>query len=110
MAQPLTAGQPKLRICVTGGGGFIGSHLALKLRSEGHWVRCCDWKANAYMEPSEFCDEFLTVDLRTLENCKAAAEGCDWIFNLAADMGGMGFIQSNHSFRAAGSVGSGTRK
>ena len=44
-----------------------------------------------------FCDEFNLVDLRVFENCKKVCEGCDHVFNLAADMGGMGFIQSNHS-------------
>ena len=39
----------------------------------------------------------MLLDLRSLENCKKAVRGCDWVFNLAADMGGMGFIQSNHS-------------
>jgi GDP-D-mannose 3',5'-epimerase len=44
-----------------------------------------------------FCDEFVLVDLRVFDNCKRVATGCDHVFNLAADMGGMGFIQSNHS-------------
>jgi len=39
----------------------------------------------------------LQLDLRTLENCLTATKGCDWVFNLAADMGGMGYIQSNQS-------------
>ena len=44
-----------------------------------------------------FCHEFHLVDLRLLDNCLAVTKGCDHVFNLAADMGGMGFIQSNHS-------------
>ena len=44
-----------------------------------------------------FCDEFQLVDLRLFENCKKVVESCEHVFNLAADMGGMGFIQSNHS-------------
>ena len=44
-----------------------------------------------------FCDEFHLVDLRVFENCKKVATNVDHVFNLAADMGGMGFIQSNHS-------------
>jgi len=39
----------KLRICVTGAGGFIASHLARRLRSEGHYVLGCDWKRNEHM-------------------------------------------------------------
>jgi len=44
-----------------------------------------------------FCDEFHLVDLRVFDNCLKVCTGCDHVFNLAADMGGMGFIQSNHS-------------
>jgi GDP-D-mannose 3',5'-epimerase len=40
----------------------------------------------------------MLLDLRTLENCQKAVAGCEWVFNLAADMGGMGFIQSNHRY------------
>jgi GDP-D-mannose 3',5'-epimerase len=56
-----------------------------------------DWKEQEFFERDEFCHEFLLLDLRTLENCVKASQGCEWIFNFAADMGGMGFIQSNHS-------------
>lgn len=48
-------------------------------------------------QEEEFCDEFHLVDLRVFDNCKKVCEGMDHVFNLAADMGGMGFIQSNHS-------------
>lgn len=47
------------------------------------------------MKPEEFCDEFLKLDLRILENCAIATRGCQHVYNLAADMGGMGFIVSN---------------
>ena len=85
------------KICITGAGGFIASHLAKRLKEEGHFVRAVDWKENEYMPESMFCNEFLNLDLRWPDNCKKACEGMDWCFNLAADMGGMGFIQSNHS-------------
>lgn len=49
------------------------------------------------LQEEVFCDEFHLVDLRVFDNCKKLTEGCEHIFNLAADMGGMGFIQSNHS-------------
>ncbi|KAG2447220.1 hypothetical protein HYH02_007960 [Chlamydomonas schloesseri] len=87
----------KLRICVTGAGGFIASHLAKRLKSEGHYIVACDWKRNEHFAEEEFCHEFHLVDLRVYDNCKKVTEGCDHVFNLAADMGGMGFIQSNHS-------------
>jgi len=86
------------KILVSGGSGFIGSNLAKRLKSEGHWVRIADWKRDHYfVDEKEICDEFMEIDLRDLDNCIKATEGCDWIFQFAADMGGMGFIQSNHS-------------
>ena len=78
---------PKLKICCAGAGGFIGSHLAKRLKEEGHYVVAVDWKRNEYFKEDEFCNEFLELDLRKLENCIQATKGCDWIFNHAADMG-----------------------
>jgi GDP-D-mannose 3',5'-epimerase len=49
------------------------------------------------MEPDEFCDEFHLVDLRLLDNCLKVTNACQHVYNLAADMGGMGFIVSNQS-------------
>lgn len=49
------------------------------------------------MKPEEFCDEFLQLDLRLIENCVIATRGCQHVYNLAADMGGMGFIVSNQA-------------
>ena len=89
--------QKKLRICVTGAGGFIASHLAKRLKSEGHYVVASDWKRNEHMPEDMFCHEFHLVDLRVYDNCHKVVDGCDHVFNFAADMGGMGFIQSNHS-------------
>lgn len=86
-----------LKVCIGGGGGFIGSHLAKRLKAEGCYVICADWKDNEFMTPDEFCNEFHKVDLRILDNCLTVSKGCDHVYNLAADMGGMGFIVSNQS-------------
>ena len=85
------------KILVTGAAGFIGSHLAKKLKEDGYHVVGADWNLPEFMKVEEFCDTFHHVDLREMENCLLATQGVDWVFNLAADMGGMGFIQSNHS-------------
>ncbi|XP_047091074.1 GDP-mannose 3,5-epimerase 2-like [Lolium rigidum] len=87
----------KLRISITGAGGFIASHLAKRLKSEGHYIIASDWKKNEHMDEDMFCHEFHLADLRVMDNCLKVTTGVDHVFNLAADMGGMGFIQSNHS-------------
>lgn len=86
------------RVCVTGAGGFIASHLAKRLKNElGYYVIAVDRKQHEFLKPSEFCDEFMQLDLRSFKNSLKATKNCDEVFNLAADMGGMGFIQSNES-------------
>lgn len=87
----------KIKICVCGAGGFIASHLAKRLKSEGYYVIAADWKKNEFMKEDEFCHEFKQVDLRIFKSCIECTKGCDWVYNLAADMGGMGFIASNES-------------
>jgi len=87
----------KKRILICGGGGFIGSHLGRRLKEEGNWVRIADWKTNEYFQESDICHEFHKIDLRELSTCLSVCKDIDWVYNLAADMGGMGFIQSNHS-------------
>jgi len=85
------------RVCVGGGAGFIGSHIARRLKAAGYHVTVVDWKKNEFMAEEEFCDVFLHEDLRKLEVAARACKGCKQVYNLAADMGGMGFIVSNES-------------
>jgi GDP-D-mannose 3',5'-epimerase len=79
------------RVLVTGAGGFIGHHLVKRLKSDGHWVRGVDIKYPEY-EPTA-SDAFEILDLRKAENCLLATRGgIDEVYNLAADMGGIGYI------------------
>jgi nucleoside-diphosphate-sugar epimerase len=102
------------KILVLGGGGFIGGHLAKKLKDEGNWVRVVDIKKHEYFTHEEMCDEFLTYDLRDPQNVKSVVRlethknsiapfsylkqpyceqiPFDEVYQLAADMGGAGYI------------------
>jgi GDP-D-mannose 3', 5'-epimerase len=93
----------KFRILVTGAGGFIGHHLVNRLKAEGHWVRGADLKHPEYQ--SSAADEFELLDLRRFEDCLLAARGgIDQVYNLAADMGGIGFITANHAALARNNI------
>jgi GDP-D-mannose 3',5'-epimerase len=81
------------RVLVTGAGGFIGHHLTKYLVDRGYWVRGVDIKEAEY-EPSA-ADEFELLDLSKWENCVQATQGVDEIYGLAANMGGIGFIENN---------------
>src|SRR5690348_11622136 len=85
----------QVRVLVTGAGGFIGDHLVTYLKERGYWVRGVDVKLPEYSDSQ--ADEFLLLDLRRWGNCLEATQGVDHVYALAADMGGMGYISSNHA-------------
>jgi GDP-D-mannose 3', 5'-epimerase len=82
-------------LVVTGAGGFIGGHLTGALVRAGHRVRAVDQKAPADWWQRHPEAENLVLDLKDLANCRTAVEGARQVYNLAADMGGMGFIELN---------------
>ena len=83
------------KILVAGAGGFIGGHLVKELVKKGHSVRAVDMKPlNEWYQVTEGVDN-LVLDLRLKENCYTVVNGYNEVFNLAADMGGMGFIENN---------------
>jgi len=92
------------KILVLGGGGFIGGHLAKKLKTQGNWVRVVDIKKHEYFSEDEICDEFILGDLRdiglvsrvmfspTQTSLDDNENSFDEVYQLAADMGGAGYI------------------
>src|ERR1700690_2080559 len=78
------------RILVGGAGGFIGSHLVRRLKSEGFWVRGVDLKRPEFSDTA--ADEFVVGDLRDTATAAAAVVGVEDVYQLAADMGGAGYI------------------
>jgi len=78
------------RVLVNGAGGFIGGHLVKRLKSEGHWVRAVDLKAHDFATPP--ADEFILGDLRDPSVVGAVVQGIDDVYQLAADMGGAGYV------------------
>lgn len=77
-------------VLVTGGGGFIGGHLVKALKEEGCWVRAVDLKRPEFNESS--ADEFILGDLRTPRVVEEVVQGIDEVYQLAADMGGAGYL------------------
>jgi nucleoside-diphosphate-sugar epimerase len=83
----------KQKVLVTGAGGFIGHHLTKYLVDRGYWVRGVDIKEPEYENSA--AHEFELLDLRRFDNALIASRGVDQVYALAADMGGIGFIEQN---------------
>lgn len=83
------------KVLVTGAGGFIGSHLVHYLKRQGYMVRGADLKRPEWSETA--ADDFWISDLRQAREAREAVRGIDWVFHLAADMGGMGYLATAHS-------------
>ncbi len=78
-----------------GAGGFIGGHLVGHLAAQGHSVTAVDLKPRDEWYQLHCSAQNLVLNLQDLTACRVAAQNADWVYNLAADMGGMGFIENN---------------
>jgi nucleoside-diphosphate-sugar epimerase len=82
-------------VLVAGGGGFIGGHLVGDLMQRGMRVRAVDMKPIDEWYQVSPDAENLVLDLSEIDACRRAVAGAERVYNLAADMGGMGFIESH---------------
>ena len=96
------------KVLVLGGGGFIGGHLAKKLKEEGCWVRVVDIKmCPEFFSVKEICHEYISADLRDSlmvskimfapDQKRSSEGGFDEVYQLAADMGGAGYVFSGEN-------------
>lgn len=84
-----------MRIVVAGAGGFIGGHLVRTLENQGHSVIAADIKPEGEWFQLPTRTKPLILDLRLKESCFEISKDAQWVFNLACNMGGMGFIENN---------------
>ena len=84
-----------MKYLVCGAGGFIGGHLVKNLMEEGHEVVCADIKPIEFWFQIFEKNRNFSLDLKEYENCLKVTSGVDFIYNMACNMGGMGFIENN---------------
>jgi len=80
---------------VCGAGGFIGGHLVRKLLNDGHKVVCADIKPLEYWFQIYDHNVNYSLDLKDYESCLKVTKGVEYVYNMACNMGGMGFIENN---------------
>ena len=85
----------KNKYLVCGAGGFIGGHLVKSLLNDGHEVICVDVKPLENWFQLFNSNKNFSLDLKEYENCLEVTKGVNFIYNMACNMGGMGFIENN---------------
>ena len=89
-----------MKVLVTGAGGFIGGHLVAKLLKKNYKVICCDIKPlKDWYQVFSNTIKYPSIDLNNYSNCIKLTKKVNFVFNLACNMGGMGFIENNIGWR-----------
>jgi len=84
------------KILVVGAGGFIGGHLVKKLLANENKIVCCDIKPKEYwFQDFDETENHYSMDMKDIINCRKVSKGVNYVFNMACNMGGMGFIENN---------------
>ncbi len=84
------------KILVVGAGGFIGGHLVKRLLDEKNTIVAVDIKPKEYwFQEYDTVKNFYSMDMKEIDNCKKVTKNIDYVFNMACNMGGMGFIENN---------------
>ena len=83
------------KFLIAGAGGFIGGHLSSSLKKEGLDLVCADIKPKELWFQLNEENENFSLDLKEYENCLRVTKGVDYVYNMACNMGGMGFIENN---------------
>ena len=84
------------RILIVGAGGFIGGHLVNHLLKNGNSIIAVDIKPKEYwFQDFENAENHYSMDMKDINNCREVTKNVDFVFNMACNMGGMGFIENN---------------
>tara|TARA_B100000575_G_scaffold73498_1_gene57170 strand:- start:361 stop:1371 length:1011 start_codon:yes stop_codon:yes gene_type:complete len=84
------------KILIVGAGGFIGGHLVKRLLRDGNSIIAVDIKSREYwFQEFEDVENHFSTDMKNIENCRKVTKDVDYVFNMACNMGGMGFIENN---------------
>ena len=84
------------KILIVGAGGFIGGHLVKRLLDDGNSIVATDIKPREYwFQEFEKAENHFSMDMKDIGNCRKVAKNIDYVFNMACNMGGMGFIENN---------------
>ena len=84
------------KILIVGAGGFIGGHLVKKLLNDGNSIVATDIKPKEYwFQDFDNVENHYATDMKDISNCRKVTQDVDYVFNMACNMGGMGFIENN---------------